>query len=189
MKAVRILRHGLVWMALGGMCLPAETARGGDADSQPTATEEIALAVSDIMLAQGGLLTGQVLDEQMCPMAGADVAVSANGRTVAATVTDDHGSFAVAGLRGGFHQITTARAVQNCRLWPAGTAPPRATYEVRLVEGTGVVRGQWCAPSMVNRFVRSAKVWATNPFVVGGVIAAAVAIPVALHNDHEGPSS
>jgi hypothetical protein len=53
-----------------------------------------------------------------------------------------------------------------------------------------VVRGQW-GPPPGNEFLQRAKVWATNPFVVGGIIAAAVAIPVAIHNaDNDGgPSS
>ena len=58
-----------------------------------------------------------------------------------------------------------------------------------MVTGRDLVRGQWCPPSRVNCFFRKAKVWATNPFVVGGVIAAAVAIPVALNNDGDGPGS
>jgi hypothetical protein len=172
------------------MCLPAQTTAAGNAGAQqPTAPARLGLAVSDVALAQGGLLTGQVLDEQMRPLAGADVAIYANGRTVATSATDDNGAFAVAGLHGGFHQITTPHAVQNCRFWAAGTAPPRATQGLRIVDGAGVVRGQWGPPPMVNGFVRNAKVWATNPFVVGSIIAAAVAIPVALSNDHDDPSS
>jgi hypothetical protein len=189
MRTAHTLRHGLVWTALAGMCLPVQTATAGNTGTPSAATRGIALEVSDVALAQGGLLTGQLLDEHMRPLPAADVAISTNGRTVAAMVTDSDGAFAVAGLRGGFHQITAAGAVQNCRLWTVGTAPPRATEGVRIVAGTGVVRGQWGPPPMVNNFVRNAKVWATNPFVVGGVIAAAVAIPIALNNDGDGPNS
>jgi hypothetical protein len=188
MRTARTLRHGLMWMALAGMCLPAQTAAAANADSRPTATPDVKLAVSDVALAEGGLLIGRVLDEHMRPLAAADVAISASGRTVATTTTDNRGAFAVAGLRGGFHQIITAHAVQNCRFWPVGTEPPRATQGVRIVDAA-VVRGQWCPPPMANRFIRNAKVWATNPFVVGGVVAAAIAIPVALNNDDEGPHS
>jgi hypothetical protein len=58
---------------------------------------------------------------------------------------------------------------------------------IDIVSGSEVVRGQY-GPPPGNRFVRKAKVWATNPFIVGGVVAAAVAIPVALH-DNKGPHS
>ena len=189
MRTARMLRHGLVWMALAGMCLPVQAIAAGNDASRTTDTREIEFDVSDVALAQGGLLTGQLLDEQLRPLAGSNVVIATNGRTVAATVTDADGVFAVAGLRSGFHQITAASAVENCRFWTVGTAPPRAGQGVRIVAGAGVVRGQWGPPPAANNFVKRAKVWATNPFVVGGVIAAAVAIPVALNNDDNGPSS
>ena len=188
MRTVHMLRHGMVWLAVVGMCAPMQALAAG---AMPGAADApaVAFAVSDVALAGGGLLTGQLLDEQMRPLAGSEVAISANGHTVAVTATDANGVFVVAGLRSGFHQITAAGAVENCRFWAVGTAPPRADAGVRIVAGEGVVRGQWGPPPMTNNFVKRAKVWATNPFVVGGVIAAAVAIPVALNNDGDGPSS
>lgn len=189
MRTARTLRQGLVWMALVGMCLPVPMAAAGIADTPAAPAAEVSAATYDIELAQDGLLTGRLVDAEMRPLAAADVAISTNGRVVANTVTDDRGVFAVAGLRSGFHQIAAGDAVRNCRFWAVGTAPPRATQGMQIVADDSVVRGQWGPPTMTNRFIRNAKVWATNPFVVGGIVAAAVAIPVALNNDDEGPSS
>ena len=67
------------------------------------------------------------------------------------------------------------------------TAPPRVPKTIDVVANDDVVRGQY-GPPPGNRMLKKAKVWATNPFIVGGVGAAAVAIPVAL-SDNDGPHS
>ena len=189
MRTAHLLRHSLAWFALLGVCLPV-SARAAEPARLPVAAERSpATNVSDVALAHGGLLTGQFLDAQMKPVSGADVAISSGGHIVATTATDENGAFAVTGLRSGFHQVTTPDAVENCRLWADGTAPPRAEQGLRIVAGDDAVRGQWGPPPATNNFIKRAKVWGTNPFIVGGVIAAAVAIPVALNNDDDGPSS
>jgi hypothetical protein len=128
------------------------------------------------------LLLGQVLDESMQPISGLDVAIQSGGQTMATTKTDANGTFAVAGLRGGLHQITTVESIQNCRLWAPGTAPPNAAAHLRFVPGQDtVVRGQWGA-GPPNPWMHKAKAMATNPWVIGGVVATAIAVPVLVHN-------
>jgi len=143
MRIARLFRHGLPWMAVAGACLPAQVSMADQSGRRPAAPQTTVFAVSDVALAQGGLLKGQLLNEQMQPVAGTEVTIVANGRTVAATTTDANGVFAVAGLRGGFHQITTAVAIENCRFWIAGTEPPRATQGIQIIASRDVVRGQW----------------------------------------------
>lgn len=180
---LRSFCHGFAWLAACGICLPAPIARGIEIDSTGgvagTASRPAPL-IHDIALAPGGLLVGQVLDESMQPVRGAKIAIQAGGQTAASTVTDADGVFAVAGLRGGVHQVVAGESMENCRLWASGTAPPRAAAHLRFVPGQGnVVRGQWGPPSA------SWKAWATNPWViggVGGVVATAIAVPVVLHN-------
>lgn len=144
--------------------------------------------IRDIALAPGGLLVGQVLDETMHPVRGTSIAIQVEGKTAASTVTDAHGVFAVAGLRGGVHQVATEDSMENYRFWAPGTAPPQAAANLRFVPGqASVVRGQWGPPS--NSFAGNAKAWATNPWIVGGVVATAIAVPVILNNvddDDEG---
>jgi hypothetical protein len=171
------------------MCFPAHglaagnNARAADVDS----TES--WRVADVELQSGGLLVGQLLDAAAKPLAGADVSILSRGNAIASTHTDASGLFAVAGLRGGIHQVNSGDAAQVCRVWAPGTAPPRTASSLQIVAGEDVVRGQW-GPPPGNRFLKKAKVWLTNPFVVGGIVAAAVAIPVALHNaDDDGPNS
>lgn len=171
----------LTALAITGLILPMAPAA-----AQHSASAEKS-AVRDVELAYGGLLVGRLTDANGRPLANVPVSLLSAGKQLAATHTDDEGVFAVAKLRGGVHEIATAESVEVCRLWAPGTAPPGAPQSVEVVAPGEVVRGQY-GPPPGNRFIKKAKVWATNPFIVGGVVAAAVAIPVALSDD-DGPHS
>jgi hypothetical protein len=171
----------LVVLAVIGMLMPVAPARA----SEPAPAQMH--VVRDVELGSGGLLVGRLLDSNGRPLAAAEVTIASDNKALATTRTDDQGVFAVSNLRGGVHAIATAENVQVCRLWAPGTAPPQAPKSIDMVSDSNVVRGQY-GPPPGNRFIRSAKVWATNPFIVGGVVAAAIAIPVAL-SDNDGPSS
>jgi len=115
----------------------------------------------------------------MRPIAGEAITIQSGGHTIARTTSDINGVFAVAGLRGGVHQIITAESVENCRLWAPGTAPPGATNALRFIPGEDkIIRGQW-GPA---QFGHQAGTWATNPWIIGGIVATAIAVPIVLHN-------
>jgi len=176
MSTFRWLRQSLAWLAVCGTGLPISCGA-----APLSAATSRAGQMHDVALSQGGLLVGQLLDDKMTPMAGTEVTIQCDGHTMARTKTDQSGVFAVAGLRGGVHQVVASESIENCRLWAPGTAPPSASENLRLVPGQHtVVRGQWGAPA--NPFLHQAKTLATNPWVVGGVVAAAVAVPVIIHN-------
>jgi hypothetical protein len=184
------LWHVAAGLAVSGMCLPNSLALGNDAHKASTPGSSLAPSaarIQDVALQPGGLLVGQVLDTKMQPMRGAAVVVQVEGQTAATTATDGRGLFAVSGLHGGVHQVVVGDATENCRLWVAGTAPPSAMPQLRIVPGQAeVVRGQWGPPPSYNTMMG----WATNPWVIGGVVAAAIAVPIVLHNvdddDEEG---
>jgi hypothetical protein len=165
-----------------GLCMPIAPA---PAQERPAAAQ--AHVVRDVELGYGGLLVGRLLDANGRPLSAVEVSIQSGGKPLAATQTDAEGVFAVSNLRGGVHEIATADNVQVCRFWAPGTAPPRAPKSIDVVSDSNVVRGQY-GPPPGNRMLQRAKVWATNPFIVGGVVAAAIAIPVAL-SDNDGPSS
>lgn len=171
----------LTALTITGMVLPLPRA----AAEQPAAAERT--QVRDVELAYGGLLIGRLSDTNGRPLPGAPVSLISAGKTLATTQTDGEGVFAVAKLRGGVHEIATAENVEVCRLWAHGTAPPGAPQSVEVVASGDLLRGQY-GPPPGNRFIKKAKIWATNPFIVGGVVAAAIAIPVALSDD-DGPHS
>jgi hypothetical protein len=183
MVFLRASRYLFALIAVVGLCLPLPIA---SAVGQPSQSAGVANVV-DVELGQNGLLIGRLLSPQGQPIGQADVSILTSNQPVATTRTDAHGIFAVTGLHGGVHQISTANSLQLCRLWTHNTAPPQSPTSVEVVAGSNVVRGQW-GPPPGNSFVRQCKCLATNPFVIGGVVAAAVAIPVALSDDH-GPHS
>ena len=194
MPASFLVRRKLCFLTLGVLCLPAcfaEAELPAAGESQSLSKDTMPAQFVDVSLADRGLLTGRVLDTARQPKPQVDVTVYSAGQAVATTQTDARGVFAVAGLRGGVHHVAIPEACVTCRLWAPGTAPPAAERFVEIIEDQSVVRGQWGPPTVTNNFLKKSKVMATNPFVVGGVVAAAVAIPVALHNadEDDGPSS
>ncbi len=71
---------------------------------------------------------------------------------------------------------------QIYRLWKRGTAPPDSPREALIVLGGATVRGQY------GGIVHGLAFWLTDPHVLGAVAAAAIAVPVAVHNSQR-PSS
>jgi hypothetical protein len=103
--------------------------------------EQRAPIFTDIALQEGGLLVGNVVDQQGVAQPATEVAIHYRDAEIARTVTDEHGSFAVQGLRGGQYQLATNQGVSVVRAWTADTAPPAARPLARIVQGAEVVRG------------------------------------------------
>lgn len=188
MRFSRTSCYAIVGLAVAGLCLPPQWALAAGGAAQRVRVASNTTMIRDVELNPGGLLVGRLLDASSRPVANAPVSVLAGERCIARTGTDESGVFAVIGLRGGVHQVRAANTAGLYRLWAADTAPPQAPASVELVSDESVIRGQW-GPPPGNGFLKQAKVMATNPFVIGGVIAAAVAIPLALADDDDGPQS
>lgn len=160
---------------------------------QALAAEPGSLA-RDVALRPGGVLVGQVTDQQGVPRAGAKVSICQHEREVVATATDANGIFAVQGMRGGQYQVLTAEGQALCRCWAPETAPPVAADSVVLVTGQELVRGQWtAAPSAVAGYGGRWLDWVrSHPYMTAGIVAAAIAAPIivaASDDDDDGPSS
>ena len=65
------------------------------------------------------------------------------------------------------------------RAWQANTGPPAAKTAVILVSGDRITRAQ--SFGVYNRDT-PLKVWLTDPLVVAGIAAVAIAVPGAIHN-------
>lgn len=141
------------------------------------ATDSLA---TDIALQQGGLLVGQVLDQQGAPQSGHGVALLQGNREVARTKTDENGVFAVAGMRGGQYQVVTDESSNSIRAWAPNTAPPTAREGSLIIVGDQVVRGN------IADSPRWAIEWARqHPWLTTIGVVAAVAIPVAIAADDD----
>lgn len=183
-KAHTTIRGLLVALASIGVAFPqplvgAAEPAGGDFHGAMPAAE-----IADVSLAAGGVLTGYLLDAAGRPASGVVVTVAGSSGSVQAATTDVRGTFTVAGLKGGAYRVVAGESNWAVRLWAAGTSPPSADGVLRLVSGPATVRGQR-EPGPPLSWYEGMKYWLTNPYVVGGIVAAAVAIPVVIHNANQ----
>lgn len=119
------------------------------------------------------VLAGQLLNAEGAPQANQQVAVYTNHQVVAKSQTNEQGVFAVQHLTPGVYTVQAGEAIGNYRVWDAQVAPPAAQPAVLMVNGP-VARGQ-----MGGRILNAMG----NPWVLGGIVAAAIAIPIALDDD------
>lgn len=166
MKKIHQIGWALTLLAAAGLCLPVSTLAATETKTGPT----------DVKLTNGNILVGQVINAQGQAIAGKPVAVQYKNKLVAAPTTDKNGYFALKGVRPGVYRIASMKGVGDYRVWNEKTAPPKAASGALLVEGKEVIRGQINGMALRNVLA--------NPFVVAGIVATAVAVPVAIHNSH-----
>jgi hypothetical protein len=132
---------------------------------------------TDVALRPGGVLVGQVVDQQGVAQARTAVSIRYNGQEVVRTTSDDQGVFAAKGLRGGQYQLVSVEGESVCRLWAADTAPPAARPAALVVTGNSLVRGQFGPIDSWKEWVKA------HPYIVAGTVVSAIAIPLALADD------
>ncbi len=157
MKFQQILRRAVVGLACLGMVAPQATAVAAERTVKRSQTP-------DVTLARGGVLRGQVINNQGKPVAGASVVIRFAGITVARTKANQDGHYAIKGLRGGVHQVNSTVT----RLWTEGTAPASARTSLLNVVGE-VVRGQ--------NFVQDPNYIPQGQFVQGPIVEGPVVTP------------
>jgi len=173
MECFGVFRLGILCLACAGMILPTplfSAAVGGE-----TAVEQLARpipATLDVELREGGLLSGQVIGSSGTPPVGTHVSVRQMGMEVAAATTDRFGNFEVRGLRAGPCEIVAGRAYGTFRLWAPNAAPPLARRSALVLPVDGPIRGNEGPIGY----------WLGKPWVIAGIVAIAVGVPVAIHN-------
>jgi len=135
-----------------------------------TATVQPVTQVADVELGEGGSLSGIVVDGRGLPLANATVAIGNDRQLIATTRSDKDGIFRVSALKGGMYRVHVKDGTGVFRLWTANTAPPTAHRSVMVVSDKEIFAAQ-SAPL---------KVWLADPFVMAGIVAIAVAVPVAV---------
>jgi len=174
MKPAKSLTMAVVALAVLGMCVPTPLLAAGPTSNQ---------TVRDVTLWQGGTLIGQVQNAQGVGQAGVPVVIYSGNQRVAVTKTDKNGYFSVSGLRGGLYQVASTNGMATYRLWSAQAAPPSAQPGAIVVADQELVRGQ---------FGGRLGMILTHPLVIGGAVAAAIAVPVAIaaaDDDEAAPAS
>ena len=163
MKLWKTIGRAAAVLAAVGMLVPtwaqAEAVQGS---RQP--------AILDVAL-QDGELVGQVLNAEGAPIKGELVSVRQGEREVARVTTDDQGKYNVQGLKTGMYEVATKDGGANYRVWNADIAPPAAQPGALMIIGQPV-RGHLGGGHLL-----------ANPWVLGGIAAAAIIIPLALDDD------
>jgi hypothetical protein len=168
MRIGKLVRCAVVSLATVGVCVPQL------AFAQTTTPP--APAVVDIAMADGGTLHGQVVDLRGGSVAAMPVSVRAQNQEIARATTTSEGQFAVQGLRGGVYQVAAGEGQGVYRLWTADAAPPSAQKgAIVYTQNPGESSGTF-------------KMLLTNPIVIAGLVATAIAVPVALANAHHSSS-
>jgi hypothetical protein len=156
-----------VCLATLGFCIPqVAIAAAPQAGKAPV--------VTDVRLHESGAMLGQVVSPENLPASGLQVALQSNGKPLAVATSDKNGYFAFAGMQNGVYEVVAPEGRAMYRVWTPATAPPSAQLGALVVNGNDTVRGQHAMHGFRNLMA--------NPWFVAGVIAAAVAIPVAIHN-------
>jgi hypothetical protein len=172
MKFAGMIKGLAVCLAVLGFCLPQPLWAAVSTGQSP--------AVLDVKLhasPNGNLLFGQVQDPQGAAKANVPVDLYQGGQKLAETRTDQNGYFRFTNLRGGVYQVATAGGAAAYRVWTAQTAPPSAQPGALIIADEDLVRGQSCFGRL--------KFWLSHPLVIAGVVATAVAVPVALACEKE----
>ena len=162
MKLIRSLKTFAVLLACTGL-LVGQTAQA----AKPL--------IRDIALQPGGVLNGQVLNEQAVAQSNSKVAVVYQGKPLTVLETDGEGRFVLAGLEPGVYELHLAQGGGAYRVWAPRTAPPAAEKSVLMVQDSQVVRGLHHGGGHFG--------WLANPWVLAGIVALAIALPLALDDD------
>jgi len=133
--------------------------------------------IPDIALTPDGALLGKVVDTQGRPIAKTQLLFCQASKTIAKGSTQEHGDFRVTGLRPGVYQVVVSpNRAATVRVWDKQTAPPVARSELLVIVGNDTVRGQRRLGELLPL---------ENTVVVGGMVAAAIAIPIAVANSSD----
>ena len=181
MRSWKALREIAVVLATCGLFTPPSLVVA----QLPTAVEKSAphtasAVAQDVALDDNGLLQGVVVNNTGVLQTGVDVAVYAVSDyvVVGKTSTDAAGRFQLRLTQGGVYRLVAGDRSLMLRCWAGSTAPPCASQQL-MVAVDQLHRGQ----------ISPAACGLGSPWVMAGLVAAAIIIPVAIHNNREDRAS
>jgi len=180
MRLINYIQNTVAIAAVIGMLLPTAIL-SADELPQPTAGDlnGVATKIIDVTLSDN-VLRGNLVDVAGNPAADVNVFIARDGRVLAAGRSNDKGAFAVANLAGGSYQVAAGDRTVNVRCWAEKAAPPNA-IAAPLIQVNDIQRGQ----------IHPGTCLLANPWIVAGIVAAAVLVPVSIssirdNNDSDG---
>ncbi len=172
------LKSTVVFLTMGSMLLSGPMAAAqsvGDSRDQPVSRAASTglrhPRVGDVALSEQGTFRARILSRDGLTVADQTLTLSRRGETVATAVSDNQGQIAIPGLTGGQYEMHVANETSVIRIWTAKAAPPIASKNLLIVPTSQIERAQ---QPLGNFF-------AAEPVMIGVLIAAAIAIPIAVH--------
>ena len=156
-------------------------------EAAPQAIKERMEVPRDVVLAEGGLLVGQLRNEKGAAMSMTPISLQTGGKEVARIMTDKGGKFQVKSLRGGVYSVVAQGHQGIYRFWAPQTAPPSAQKQLTLISHKEIVRGQF-TPRSGNPLTAVGQFIAEHPLLTAAGVGAAIAIPLALDDDDPVPA-
>ncbi len=138
-------------------------------------------APRDVVLQEGGVLHGHVIDAEGAALVKTEVTLENQSQEVLRLQTDGEGNFSVVGMQGGVYKVASLGNENVVRVWAPNTAPPAAQQTLTMVVGNDVVRAQY--GNTPGPFTSIAQWVAEHPIMTAGFVAAGIAIPIALDDD------
>jgi len=131
----------------------------------------------DVTLGPANELRGQLVDKNGVRLANRIVVAVHSDKSSLQAVSDANGQFRFLKAKPGMYRVASERSYQLCRCWAANTAPPAASQQLLMVEGDQTLRGQRPIGELLS-----------GPVLIGLIIAAAIIIPIAVHNSQKSAS-
>jgi len=175
MDPVRVFKAVAVGISSLGLLLPTPILNAAPpvaAESTARLVEPRSKSISDVRLDAAGYLHGMVVDSRGLPVANATLVVSQGRRDLSKVRTDGQGRFSAGPLGRSTYLMKSGGQSMIVRAWPPQMAPPSAKQRALLITGGEVIRGQMPLEDF----------FASDAFVITGLVAAMIAIPIALHN-------
>ena len=150
-------------------------AQRASTQSKTTTPRKAAKPVTrDVTLGPANELRGQLVDKNGVRLANRIVVAVHSDKSTLQAVSNANGQFRFPKAKPGMYQIASERSYQLCRCWAANTAPPAASQQLLMVEGDRTLRGQRPIGELLS-----------GPLLIGLIIAAAIIIPIAVHNSQK----
>jgi hypothetical protein len=138
-----LLRASIVALTTLGLMVSTPHVQAASQPAHKLVVQTTDAKVLDIGLKENGLFQGRVVDHTGTPVRGAEVVVRQGQKEIAKLSTDQHGQFAVKGLKGGVYEVATGKTVGVYRVWQEAAAPPTAKEQALLILGQNGERGQF----------------------------------------------
>ena len=160
--------------------------------TQATKKAGSAATIPDVKLNPDGLFVAQLVSTGGQPLGGRQLKITDHENKLTTATTSPQGRVAVRGLHGGVFKVGYANQSSIVRVWTHDVAPPNAVSEFLLIQNQRVTRGQCDCGDVCNGGCDAvvnpdgpnpfAGILGQEPIMIGLLVAAAVAIPIAVHN-------